>query len=94
MWFYPLLIVLVILALVGGTLAGGVFTLVLIPLAAIVAVSAIVYAMWGRALQGRAGAATDASAASTQPLPHHRHRPSGRAATSPESLTDARRQQQ
>ena len=60
MWFYPLLIVLVILAIVGGTLAGGVFTLVLIPLAVIVGVSAIVYAMWGRALQSQTGGATDA----------------------------------
>ena len=94
MWFYPVLVVLVILALVGATLAGGVYTLVLIPLAAIVAVSAIVYAMWGRALESRAGGATDASVAKAQPLPHREVRPSGRAATSPERLADARRQQQ
>ncbi len=94
MWFYPLLIVLVILGIVGGTLAGGVFTLVLVPLAVIVAVSAIVYAMWGRAMQAQAGAATDATTAKAEPLPHHRHRPSGRAATSPEALVDARRHQQ
>lgn len=94
MWFYPLLIVLVILALVGGTLAGGIYTLVLIPLAVIAVVSAVVYAMWGRSMQGHAGASTDATTAKTQPLPHHRARPSGRATTSPEALADARRQQQ
>ena len=94
MWFYPLLLVLVVLGIVGGTLAGGVFTLVLIPLAVIVAVSAIVYAMWGRAVEANAGGSTEATTTKTEPLPHHRQRPTGRAATSPEGLADARRQQQ
>ena len=94
MWFYPLLVVLVILGIVGGTLAGGVYTLVLIPLAVIVAVSVIVYAMWGRSMQARAGAPTEATAEKTEPLPHQQARPSGRAPTSPEALADARRQQQ
>lgn len=94
MWFYPLLIVLVILALAGGTLAGGVYTLVLIPLAVIVAISVIVYGMWGRSMQAKAGASTEATAQSTEPLPHQQVRPSGRAPTSPEGLADARRQQQ
>jgi hypothetical protein len=94
MWFYPLLIVIVILAIVGGTLAGGIFTIVLIPLAVIVAVSVIVYAMWGRAMQANAGARTHASQTKTEPLPHQRQRPSGRAPSSPEGLADARRQQQ
>jgi hypothetical protein len=94
MWFYPLLLLLVILAIVGGTLAGGVFTLVLIPLAVIAAVSAIVYAMWGRSMQAQAGGATDATTAKAEPLPHHEVRPSGRAPSSPERLADARRRQQ
>jgi hypothetical protein len=94
MWFYPLLLVIVILAVVGGTLAGGVYTIVLIPLAVIVIISAVVYAMWGRAMQADAGASTDASATSTEPLPHQRQRPTGRAPSSPEGLADARRQQQ
>jgi hypothetical protein len=94
MWFYPLLIVLVVLAVAGGTVAGGVYTLVLVPLAVVVVVSAVVYAMWGRSMQGQAGGATEATTAKTQPLPHQRTRPSGRAATSPEALADARRQQQ
>jgi hypothetical protein len=94
MWFYPLLLTVVVLAIVGGALAGGIFTIVLIPLAAIVLVSAVVYSMWGRALQARAGASTDASHTSAQPLPHRRERPTGRAPSSPEELVDARRQQQ
>jgi hypothetical protein len=95
MWFYPVVLVLVILAIVGGSLAGGIFTIVLIPLAAIVLISAVVYSLWGRALQGSAGVSTDATHTSDRPLPHQRRRPSGRAAQgSPEALADARRQQQ
>lgn len=94
MWFYPLLLALVIFAIVGGTLAGGIFTIVLVPLAGIVFVSAIVYSMWGRALQGSAGARTDATHATDRPLPSQQRRPSGRAPSSPQRLADARRQQQ
>jgi hypothetical protein len=93
-WFYPLLLALVILAIVGGTLAGGIFTIVLVPLAGIVFVSAIVYSLWGRALQGSAGARTDAVHTTDRPLPSQQRRPSGRARTSPQRLADARRQQQ
>lgn len=94
MWFYPVVLVLIILAIVGGALAGGIFTIVLIPLAAIVLVSAVVYSLWGRALEGSGGVTTDASATTDRPLPHQRRRPSGRAPSSPEGLADARRQQQ
>ena len=94
MWFYPVVLVLVILAAAGGTLLGGVYTIILVPLAAIALISALIYSLWGRALQGREGTATDAAHTSTDPLPHRRRRPSGRAPTSPEALADARRQQQ
>jgi hypothetical protein len=94
MWFYPLLLLLVILAVVGGTLAGGVFTIVLIPLAAIALISGALYALWSRSLQGSAGGSTDATHTTDRPLPHERRRPVGRAPSSPERLADARRQQQ
>ena len=94
MWFYPLLLAIVILAIVGGALAGGIYTIVLLPLAVIVVVSAVVYSLWGRALEGSAGGSTDASHVNDRPLPHQRWRPSGRAPSSPEALADARREQQ
>lgn len=94
MWFYPVVLLLVVLAIAGGTLLGGVYTLVLIPIGAIVLISALVYSLWGRSLEGRGGARTDAAHTSEQPLPHRRVRPSGRAPSSPEALADARRQQQ
>jgi len=94
MWFYPLLFALVVLAIVGGTLAGGVYTIVLVPLAVIALVSWALYALWGRALAGRQGADTDASATAERPLPHRERRGTGRVRTSPERLADARRAQQ
>jgi hypothetical protein len=94
MWFYPLIIALVILAIVGGTLAGGVFTIVLVPLAAIALISSMVYWLWGRALQGNGDASAGAGPGPDRALPHRPHRPSGRAPSSPERLVDARRQQQ
>lgn len=94
MWLYPLLIVVVILAVVGGTLAGGVFTIVLMPVAAIVLISGLVYAIWGRSLEAGADADTNATHTTDRPLPHNRRRPSGRTPSSPERLADARRQHQ
>jgi hypothetical protein len=94
MWFYPVMLVLVILALAGGTLAGGIYTIVLVPLAMIALVSAVVYAIWGRALQGSAQGTGGGAHAGSRPLPHNRRRPSGRAPSSPERLADARRRQQ
>ena len=94
MWFYPLVMVLVILGLAGGIVAGGIFTIVLVPLAVIVAVSAVVYAMWGRALQGGGGGGTEATHVDDRALPSQRRRPTGRTRTAPGRLADARRHQQ
>ena len=52
MWFWPVILTLVILAIVGGALAGGIFTIVLVPLAGIALISAVVYGLWGRAMEG------------------------------------------
>lgn len=80
--------------IVGGSLAGGIFTIVLVPLAVIALVSAILYAMWGRATQGTAGGSTEATSTAARPLPHE-HQPGGPTApSSPEALADARRSQQ
>ena len=89
MWFYPLVLTLVILAIIGGVLAGGVFTIVLIPVAGLALISAIGYTVFARGAQQRAGAAEGGSA-----LPHQPEREPGHVQTSPEGLADARRVQQ
>lgn len=82
------------MAVVGGSLAGGVYTIVLVPLAVIALISWAVYALWSRTLAGAAGESTDASHAADRPLPHRPPRDTGRVRTTPERLADARRQQQ
>ena len=93
MWFYPLLFALVILAIVGGTLAGGVYTIVLVPLAVIALAAWALFSLWARSMSARAGAEADATHTSDRPLPHRRRRP-GRVRATPEELVDARRAQQ
>jgi hypothetical protein len=94
MWLYPLLLALIALAIVGGALGGGVYTIVLIPLAGIALVTWAVVALWSRASAGGAGAPSDTGQAGSRPLPHHPSGSSRRVRTSPEALADARREQQ
>jgi hypothetical protein len=93
MWFYPILLMLVVLALAGGIFLGGVFTLVLVPLAAIAIVSVVGYAMWARS-QAAGGSAADTEPSAGPPLPHQRRREPAHVTAPPERLVDARRQQQ
>lgn len=86
MWLYIAVAALVVVGLAGGAFAGGIFTIVLLPVAAVILVSGIVYTSLGK------GAEQKESAAPPEPaLPHDVQRPSGHAPTSPERLADARR---
>ena len=92
MWFYPLLLFFVLMAVIGTIIGGGIFAVILIPLGVIGLVSTVVYAMWGRAQAASAGASTDATHTTTRPLPGRGRRTRGRETTSPDRLVDARRQ--
>ena len=94
MWLYLLAGVLLVLGIAGGLLFGGIFTIVLIPIAVVIAGSAFLYAAWNRASQGAAGGSVDSHPSTNRPLPHTRRGDSGRTPTSPEGLADARRVQQ
>jgi hypothetical protein len=89
MWLYMLVGAIAIIAILGGILLGGVFTIVLIPLALIAGGAALAYAIAARA-------ATPSAAGDDEPapLPTGQQGSSGRVRTSPERLTDARRVQQ
>lgn len=93
MWLYLLGGVLVLVGIVGGIATGGIFTLILIPVGAVIFVSAWGYAMMGRAAQRRAGA-KNAGASTARPLPHTQAGDAGHVPTSPEALADARRREQ
>jgi uncharacterized protein (DUF58 family) len=92
MWFYPILLILVVLGIAGGVFLGGVYTLVLVPLVVIALVSALGYALWIRSQAG--GTEIEAGASPGGPLPHRRPRMPSRAATTPERLVEGRREQQ
>jgi len=93
MWFYPILLILVLLGLAGIVFLGGEYTLVLVPLIVIALGSTLFYMLWARAQSGSAGAETEASSESTdRPLPHRRRMGRGRVPTTPERLVDARRE--
>ncbi len=87
-------LVLLMVGLVGGIAGGGIFTIVLVPIAFIIAGSAFVFSMWSRASQGASGADVDAHPSTNRPLPHSFREDSGRAPSSPERLADARRAEQ
>jgi hypothetical protein len=94
MWAYLIAGALFLIGVVGAAVGGGIFTIVLIPIAILIAVAALLFSMWGRAAQGAGGAGTHESHTADRPLPTSHQRPSGRAPSSPEGLADARRAQQ
>jgi uncharacterized protein (DUF58 family) len=93
MWFYPLLLILVLLAVAGAIFMGGVYTLVLVPLVLVALASTLGYALWTRS-QTAVGGDEEAGRKPGRPLPHQRRREPGHVTAAPERLVDARRQQQ
>jgi hypothetical protein len=93
MWFYMIAVFLVLVGIIGGVASGGIFTLIFIPLGAIMLVVAVLTWMWARAREGSAGGQTQGSKTEQAPL---RHTPPQGAPTptTPEELADARRVQQ
>ncbi len=98
MWFYFIGLFLLVVGIAGSIVSGGIFTIVLLPLAVIALISAAFHSAAARKAQGRAGGATEdqavPSAAEPAPLPSSQHANTAAAPSSPEQLADARRQQQ
>lgn len=94
MWFYPLIGLLIVLCIVGGTLLGGVFTIVLIPLAVIAVVSALTYALIAGSARQSAASETNPSKRSTSPATRTSQTGTPPAPTTPEQVADARRARQ
>jgi hypothetical protein len=76
---YLIALVLVILGIVGGVFTGGIFTIVVVPLAAIALLSGLGYSLLARA---------------TDPHPHQPMRVPRHVPSSPERRTDERRVRQ
>ena len=94
MWLIIVVAALIGIGVIGAFLGGGIFTIVLIPLALIILVVGWLAGATGRAAQKRTGGATEQTHTTDKPLPREHDRPSGRAPTSPEGLADARRSRQ
>jgi hypothetical protein len=96
MWLYLMFIILLLVGVVGTIASGGIFTIVLIPIAVIGLVSMVVSRGIGQAAEGgwRSGPRRSRAADPSAPLPSSQPSAPARVPTSPEGLTDARRIQQ
>jgi hypothetical protein len=91
MWLYLFVIPLAIVMFIGGLLAGGIYTIVFLPIAVIGAGGAIVYTMWASSTEPQN---IPGERERVKPLPHTEHRNTPAAPTTPDQLVDARRAQQ
>ncbi len=94
MWIFWPIAALVVIAILGGIFLGGIFTIVLVPIAAIAVVGGIVYAVVGAAAQRQAGADVDPTTVSREPATRTSQTTGPQAPSSPEELVDARRARQ
>jgi hypothetical protein len=94
MWLYLIAGILFVVGVIGGLAGGGIFSIVLIPLALVTVGASALFSGGGRAEQRSAGKGANETHPTDRPLPHAQPQPSGRAPSSPERLADARRAQQ
>jgi hypothetical protein len=95
MWLAVVLILAIVFMVIAGILSGGIFTIVLVPLAGIAAVTGLAYAMWARATGAGSQQEAEVTADSVpDPLPHSEHSNAPAAPDTPGQLVDARRRQQ
>lgn len=91
MWLYVIGLPLLLFLVIGGLLAGGVYTIVFLPIAAIIIAGAVLYTMWGRSARP---ADIPGEAERVEPLPHAHHSNVAAPPTTPDQLVDARREAQ
>jgi hypothetical protein len=91
MWLLFFVVPIAIVLLVGGLLAGGIYTIVFLPIALIIAGGAVLYTMWGRSTEPQN---VPGERERVQPLPHTQHANTAHAPSTPDQLVDARRAEQ
>ena len=92
MWLAFLFFVVAVFVAIAGVLSGGVFTIILVPVAVIAIIGGIVYSALGVA--AGAGTQQEVEEARSQPLPHSGHSNVAARPTTPTEIADARRQAQ
>ncbi len=91
MWLAFPLILLVVLFLAGGLVAGGVYAIVLVPIAVIIMVAAVIFTVWGRSTNP---SNIPGEGEGVAPLPHTTHANTVPSPTTPDQLVDAQRHAQ
>ncbi len=85
MWFYIVVVALVVVGIAGGIFAGGIFTIVLLPLAAIALIASVAWRSLGQLAEQ-----SQPKSPSEQALPHHPPATGSDAPMTPERLIDER----
>lgn len=91
MWLFIFVLPLAIVLIVGGLLAGGVYTIVFLPVAVIIAVGAGIYVLWGQSTKKRN---IPGERERVEPLPHTQHSNTAATPSTPGQLVDAQRREQ
>jgi hypothetical protein len=94
MWFYWILALGFALILAGGIFFGGIYTLILVPIAVLAAIAAVVYSVFAGAAKRQAGGETDPMGAASGPATRTSQTSSPQAPARPAELADARRARQ
>ncbi len=91
MWLVLIFAPIVVLLLAGGLLVGGVYAIVLVPIAVIIGVAAVVWLMWASAARPEK---IPGEREPVQPLPHTNHANTASTPSTPDDLVDARQREQ
>lgn len=92
MWLGILIAFAVLLAVIGGVVVGGIFALILVPIAVIILVLAVVMSLWARATSGRPSPEDERS--HSAPAYAGGQGNAGSAPATPDQLVDARQKSQ
>ncbi len=85
------MLLVVLLVLIAGIVVGGIYAIVLVPIAVIIGVFGAAYVVWARS---KRVAPPDERHADVDPLPHSGHSNTAATPSTPDQLVDARRSQQ
>lgn len=92
MWLIWFVIPLAIFLIVGGLLAGGIYTIVFLPIAVIIALGSYVFTLWGRSSSRDRPLPPEDEP--VRPLPRTDHANTTSAPATPDQFVDARRRAQ
>ena len=94
MWFYWVLALGLALVFAGGIFFGGIYTLILVPIAVLAAIVAVLYSVLAGGAKRQAGGETNPNRSARGPATSASQTSAPRAPARPGELADARRGRQ